>query len=151
MGRFCSKWNLYSELQCTENWAVETWTLNHKAVFGLCGLSLTRALPSTASSSSDFQPLATWTGALGPFTPPLPFLLYNALIQKAIFGLCPPSWTRPFTSTASSSPDFGALATSCRAMGPFTPLLPSRARMSHLRWFSRRKFIYNFVLYLSIN
>ena len=142
MGRFCSKWNLYSELQCTENWAVETWTLNHKAVFGFCGLSLTWALSSAASSSPDFQPLATWTGALGPFTPSLPFLLFYTLIQKAIFGLCPLSWTRPFTSTASSSPDFGALATSFRAMGPFTPFLPSWARMFHLRWFSRRKYYF---------
>ena len=201
MGRLCSKWNLCSELQCTENWAVETWTLNHKAVFGFCGLSLTRALPSAASSSPDFrtlatrswalgpffpllvlarnhwlgvgtrtrihkaigglcglsgtrsiafvassspdfQPFATWTGALGPFTPSLPFLLCYALFQKAIFGLCPLSWwTRPFTSTTSSSPDFGALATSCRAMGPRAPFLPCWARVFHLRLFSetRRK------------
>ena len=131
---------------------VGTRTRIHKAIGGLCGLSGTRSIAFVASSSPDFQPFATWTGALGPFTPSLPFLLFYTLIQKAIFGLCPPSWrTRPFTSTASSSPDFGALATSCRAMGPFTPLLPSRARMFHLRWFSHRKFLCNFVLYLSIN
>ena len=68
----------------------KTWTLSHKAVFGLCWFSWTRAVIFVARPSPDFSSLATSSRTLSPCTPFLPFAFdYWTLIQKAIFGLCP--------------------------------------------------------------
>ena len=49
-----------------------TWTIYYKAIFGVGGLSRTRTITFAASSSPDSGSLATWSRALGPFTPSLP-------------------------------------------------------------------------------
>ena len=63
----------YLEIFATEERLQKTWTISQKAIFGLCWLSRTRTMTSTASSSPDSMPLATCSWAVGPGPPFLPF------------------------------------------------------------------------------
>ena len=68
----------------------KTWTLSHKAAFGLCWFSWTRTVIFAARPSPDLSSLATSSRTLSPWTPFLPFAYdYWTLIQNAIFSLCP--------------------------------------------------------------
>jgi len=65
-------------------------TLIQKAIFGLCWFSWTRTVIFAARPSPDSSSCATSSRTLSPWTPFLPFAYDDwAIIQKAIFGLCP--------------------------------------------------------------